>query len=45
MGLWNGGDSKLTAMKEFFRNLWFRKGDFIKARGQDAWAERATLGL
>ena len=45
MGFWNGGGSELTAKKEFLKTSLVQKGDFIRARGQDLWAGRATLGL
>ena len=34
--------SRANGKKEFLRHLWFRKGDLIKAQGQDPWAERAA---
>ena len=33
------------AKKEFLKMSLVQKGDFIKARGQDPWAERAALEL
>ena len=45
MGFWSGGGLELMARKEFLRCLRFKKSDFIKAQGQDPWAEGAALGL
>ena len=49
MKFWDdGGGSwspELTAKKEFLKMSLVQKGDFIKAWGQDLWAERAALGL
>ena len=44
MGCWSGGVSELSAEKELLRYLWCKKGDFIKAWGQDPRAERAAPG-
>ena len=33
------------AKKEFLKTSLVQKGDFIKAWGQDQWAERTVLGL
>ena len=33
------------AKKEFLKMSLVQKGNFIKAWGQDLWAERAALGL
>ena len=39
------GSLELMAKKEFLKMSLVQKGDFIKAQGQDPWAERAALGL
>ena len=36
------GGLEPMAKKEFLKMSSVQKGDFIKARGQDWWAERAT---
>ena len=45
MRFWNGGGSELMDKKDFLKTSLVQKGDFIRAWGQDLWAERATLGL
>ena len=47
MGFWGviGGGLELTVKKEFLKKSLVQKGEFIKAQGQDLWAERAALGL
>ena len=42
LGWWWG--SEPTAKKEFLKTSLVQKGDFLKALGQDPWAERAALG-
>ena len=46
MRLWgDDGSLELMAKKGFLKMSLVQKGDFIKVRGQDPWAERAALGL
>ena len=47
MGFWGviGGGLELTVKKEFLKKSLVQKGEFIKAQGQDLWAESAALGL
>ena len=41
----DGGSSELTPKKESLKTSLVQKGDCIKAREQDLWAERAALVL